>query len=257
METKTTMTGACLALIERGMQLHFFTPSLLSKKRRLPVNHYSSRQTRVSRIMLGLAFMPLLLAQPIHIARAHEPCVIDFNNPDSLRAQPDSARFTFANNYSQCGVTVSDGVHPDDPRLGGASWNHFHLTYEDPSIEFCLAGNRYDFGRRNNGTCQHLTDAATEPRSLASMSGDHVIQITYDLNGDGVPDLFDIRSIYVVTGTINVGVMWADGSIGVYNNLTAGTTWNLISGENVQRATLEGIGEMFVVDNIDILGHSH
>jgi hypothetical protein len=59
-----------------------------------------------------------------------------------------------------------------------------------------------------------------------------------------------LKSIDVLSGTLNVGVRDTSNNIAVYNNLTQGSTWNLIDAKNLNRATLEGSGSIFMVDNI-------
>ena len=164
---------------------------------------------------------------------------ITFDDPAALAALPNAALGTFANNYTEDDVTVTDGVNPPDPRLGGGAYGHYHLMYERPGIlEQVVLGARID--------------PAAEPRTLSNHFGDHVIQLTYDPNQDGVPDPFDITGIDVLRGTLNVGVLFASGDIGVFNNLAAdgGTHWDLIGGTNITRATLEGTGSIFSIDNI-------
>jgi len=69
-----------------------------------------------------------------------------------------------------------------------------------------------------------------------------------------VPDPFDLISIVVSKGRINVGTKSPRG-IEVYNNLTGGFEWFLIGANNLTRATIEwptrfGPEARFTVDKI-------
>jgi len=61
----------------------------------------------------------------------------------------------------------------------------------------------------------------------------------YDPNNDGVPDPFNLISLVVYKGKLNVGINFSTEDIGVYNNLTGGFEWFLIGANNLTRATLE------------------
>jgi hypothetical protein len=173
---------------------------------------------------------------------------IDFNDPASLAALTDAARFTFANNYTEDGMTVSDGVDPPDPRLGGMGYGHYHLSYERPGV---LEQELSRFFLPEDQKPPPI-DPTLEPRLLQNHFGDHVIQLTYDPNQDGVLDPFRLLSVDVLRGPLNVGVRFSSGDIGVYNNLTEGFTWQFTDARNftLTRATLEATGEIFGVDNI-------
>jgi hypothetical protein len=182
-------------------------------------------------------------------------CTIDFNDRASLQALDGDnnfmfGKFTFARNYSQCGVTVIDGLNPPDPRLGGNKYEHYHLSFEDTRVVFC--GSPVGPGLLSNGVCQPL-DPTTLPRLIANHEQDQVIQLTFDADGDGVPDPFDVTQIDVIYGTLNVGVEFESGSLGVFNDLDAGvrgTRWSLLGAQRVVRVTLESNGHLFGADNI-------
>lgn len=161
-----------------------------------------------------------------------EAVLIDFNDAASLQALPDAARFTFANNYKEDGMIFRDGVVPPDPRLATGSRAHYHLAYENLNANF-LAPNFNPI----------------QPRLLASHDESHVIQLTFEPNGSPLP--FNLTSIEVLSGSLNVGVRDSFDNIAVYNNLTEGFTWNLLDANNLTRATLEGTGlENFIIDNV-------
>ena len=79
------------------------------------------------------------------------------------------------------------------------------------------------------------------------------IQLTYDPNGDGVLDPFNLIQLTVFQGKLNIGLKYATGEIAVYNDMTAGT-WTL-NETNLVRVTLEYPADWppdqnFTVDNI-------
>jgi hypothetical protein len=198
---------------------------------------------------------------------------IDFNNQASLAALPDRGLGQWAVFYKEDGMTIRDGLDPPDPRLGNdpttgkpfdsadLSPGHYHLLFEDPSLKSDPKTGKLPI---DPSTGEPL-DPASQPRLLANHSDHQVIQLTYDPNGDGFPDPFQLLSIDVLSGRLNVGVQFTSGDIGVYNNLRAlqffpGTPFELTAGINWQftdardftlnRVTLEGVGPRFSVDNI-------
>lgn len=147
--------------------------------------------------------------------------VIDFDNQESLLSMFDLER---ADDYTEEGFVFSSGVFPPDSRLGGTAPGHYRLDY--PSV----------------------TD-----RALSNVEESDVIQMTYDdPDVDGEANPFGLESIRVLGGTLNLGVRYANGDIAVYNNLTAGTH-HLIDATDLTRVTLEAIGSMYTVDEIDVL----
>lgn len=261
-------------------------------------NHHASRQIGVRQILVGLTIAIAALARPEQ-ADAQEPCVIDFNAEASLRSirfgQVKAGSDTFVPKYSsQCSVTVISGVEPPDPRLGGSRPNHFHLSYENNfSYQLCSVGSGFNnklflgavvdgicqpfvdaatepscnvpeapqsLARELNGVCVRVIDAAKEPRTVQPHSPNAVVQLTYDRDGNGTPDPFGLQGIDVLGDSLNVGIMFESGEIGVFNNLTAGVRWVLVGAERVVRATLEcaSVGGpctsgIWKVDNIAIV----
>lgn len=166
---------------------------------------------------------------------------IDFNNNDSLKGTDDprfrsfAAKSTFANNYKEDGMIFRDGVVPPDPRLDTGRQTHYHLSYENP-----LPPNVSPLDPSVN---------PFQPRVVSPHgSSGAVIQLTFE--PAGVPRPFNLTSIDVLSGSLNVGVRDASNKIAVYNNLTAGFTWNLLDAKNLTRATLETTGSIFIIDNI-------
>ncbi len=66
-----------------------------------------------------------------------------------------------------------------------------------------------------------LRDAADPPDERL---GQAVLQLTYEPNG--VRSLFNLRSIRVTRGSLNVGIQFGDGSIAVFNDVSVGQ-WGL------------------------------
>jgi len=180
-----------------------------------------------------------------------EGVTISFDDPQGLlNVYPNdpnnrAARGTFANNYIENGMIFRSDVIPRDPRLGPPEpptlrCGHYHLFYNEPGLEASPPPNPENF-----------------PRSLGpGHQGGCIVQMTYEPNNDGIRHLFNLLEITVLRGKLNVGVEFADGSIGVFNDLTAGptgTTWLLIGGNNLQRATLEAFfhpDHVFVIRDI-------
>ena len=193
----------------------------------------------------------LLLIVTLGFPMLAEAVTISFGDRQGLlNVYPDdpnhrAARWTFANNYIENGMIFRSDVIPRDPRLGPPEpptemCGHYHLFYSDPSLEVNPPANPENF-----------------PRTLGpGHQGGCVVQLTYEPNNDGIRHLFNLLEITVLSGTLNVGIEFADGSIGIYNNLTAGptgTTWLLLEGNNLQRATLEAFfhpNHVFVVRDI-------
>jgi hypothetical protein len=177
-----------------------------------------------------------------------EALVIGFDDPNSLSAIPDGARFTLVDGrpgYEEKGMRFIEGVEPPDPALHPVSHGNFGLNFENEGLYQTFVTNPLT-----------ITQAIRQPRRLATHIPGHVIQMTYDPNHDGVLDPFNLKSIDVLGGKLNVGVCFGTtlpcpaSAIGVYNNLTAGFHWNLIDADSVIRVTLETI-DIFVVDNIE------
>jgi hypothetical protein len=210
--------------------------------------------TTVGGIFLAVSSAGVLYAQRT---------VIDFNDRCSLAALSyvapggqvvRAARGTFvpgketpsSSAYREDGMIFLDGVHPPDPALGPIAQPEYHLMYENPI-----------FNEPLNESEARLPHPENEPRVLAPHLPGAVIQLTYDPNNDGIPDRFNLISLDVLGGALNVGVLSRRLGVAVYNNLTAGFTWFLIDANNLTRATLElpvsfggGHASGFVVDNI-------
>ena len=179
--------------------------------------------------------------------------IVEFNDNASLLAMPrpfTRAPAQFANFYKEDGMLFTSNISPPDPAVPNESdIYHYHLGHEDSAIGECFLGQ--EFGRQTLAGCERV-DHANEPRRLASHQPGHVIQMVYDPNNDGVPDPFNLISLDVHYGRLNVGVKSPSG-IAVYNNLTSGNRWLLLNANNLTRATLEtpfDADTAFIVDAI-------
>ncbi len=223
--------------------------------------------------ILILCTLGTLVAPQIVFA---QPILIDFNNPSGLRnatlyppGVDVGVASTFANSYAEDGMVFTDGVHPPDPALGPVESGHYHLVYEDPSVSFEFRGGKYVSVRCvggvfmsvsgvakpvcTSGTIVLAGDAASQPRRLTTHAPGAVVQMIYDPEGDGVPNPFNLISLQVLGGKLNVGIKSLDIGIAIYNDLTAGVEWGLIGATNLTRATLEfpvSFRNNFLVDNI-------
>jgi hypothetical protein len=202
----------------------------------------------------------ILMALPTTVAA--QRVEIDFNDPAGLLGIPgdcakaivcSGAPLTFANSYREKGMVFTDSVHPPDRALGPRPWEHYHLLYADASIVVQEGG--FKFGRQTPNGFVLLDHPENEKRVLSPHLPGAVIQMIYDPNNDGVPDPFNLISLVVYIGKLNVGTKSPKTGISVYNNLTQGFEWTLIGANNLVRATLEfplnfGAEGQFVVDKI-------
>lgn len=202
-------------------------------------------------LMMWLPAGPLSQAASAHPGHSHQ-ITVDFNDPASLRAVPDSAAFTYATLYREDGMTARDGVFPLDPRLGEGRCSHYHLGYEDPTITFGFdSSGKQRVGRyAPDGSFVPLADPALEPRLVAPHGGGCVIQMTYDPEGDGVPNPFNLISLEVRANKLDVGIRFSDDTISAYRDLTPGV-WGFVGGTNLTRVTLEADPTQgFTIDNL-------
>jgi hypothetical protein len=203
---------------------------------------------------MAAVLMSILMAVSARNLYAQQT-IISFDNRTSLAALfykgrsggiVRAGRYTFVtgrddewgNAYVEHSMKFFNGVNPLDPELASGQMPEYHLNYEEPNVDFF------------NSTFV----PEDHPRYLAAHLPGAVIQMTYDPNNDGIPDPFNLISIKVLSGWLDVGVKFADGSIAVYNHLTEGFTWFLVDANNVVRATLElpRLAEVptFAVDDI-------
>lgn len=198
----------------------------------------------------------LLIAMAMGIPGSGYAITIDFNDVEALSAIPLRGQghcLGRGPSYTEDGMTLLPRVQPPDPALGGTGWDHFHLSFENINA-FSTLISACGLPRTPEREDALLGFAARFPRFLQPHGSSAVIQMTYDPDGNGVPDPFNLISLQVVSGKLNVGVKGPFG-IAVYNNLAAGptgTVWTLLGpfNQNLTRATLEGTNSIFGIDNI-------
>lgn len=133
-------------------------------------------------------------------------------------------------------MVFTDGVHPPDPALFGYDlYNHYHLNYEDHSITYGFPNGKFAPVRG----LVPVSSPENENRTLSPHDLNTVIQLVYDPENKGEHRPFNLISLVVYKGSLNVGTRSVTGAISIYNNLTAGFQWNLIDANNLTRATLE------------------
>jgi hypothetical protein len=93
------------------------------------------------------------------------------------------------NTYVEHGMKFFNGVNPPDPALGSTPQSWYTLNYEEPEL------NRPEI-------MATLKDPQNHPRYLSPHRPGAVIQMTYDANGDGIPDPFNLISINVLYGAL-------------------------------------------------------
>jgi hypothetical protein len=222
---------------------------------------YSRERTKMTKISLPFfylshGYLALFLITAIGGFSAGEAAaqriVIDFNDSAGLLAIPggDSALFTFANFYREDGMIFTAGINSPGSVLAGKSHGHYHLSYEDENITGGFVQGKLTYGRQTSTGFVPVTPE-NENRTLSPHLSDAVIQMIYDPNNDGVPDPFDLISLVVHTGTLNVGTKSTTGRICVYNDLTGGFEWGLTGdcATNLTLVTLEAL-DIFNVDRI-------
>ena len=208
-----------------------------------------------NRLSLALVLIAIMVAS----TTAYTAETITFNDPQSLltaapwRLGDRGISLTEAVSYTEKRMVFTDGVNPPDDDLpevrqcngGHVRFGHFHLEYEDPTINSFgfNANGKFVAGRRTTaGVFQPLANPQNEPRTLGPMSSfgrsGAVVQIIYDPKNNGVPAPFNLISIDVkfdrdasgnrVSRKVNVGTKSSTTGISVYNNLTSGFRWFLL-----------------------------
>jgi hypothetical protein len=121
-------------------------------------------------------------------------CDVGFDSPEVLASFPDKVEAIFSSppHWRQaCGtghVVVEPLVH-----------GHYHLAYEDPTIDCIDVENTGRFGRGEPGACTPLADPAQEPRYLGTHLGTEVLRIRRRVGGANAP--FTLHSFAVLRPT--------------------------------------------------------
>jgi hypothetical protein len=193
---------------------------------------------------------------------------IDFADPAGLLGVPgdckkaavcSGAPIEFANFYREKGMVFTDAVNPPDPALGPIRWGHYHLSYADPLI-FLVQDPKtgiapFKLFLSPFPLLLPLAHPESEKRVLRPHEPGAVVQMIYDPNNDGVPHPFNLISLEIYKGRINVGTKSPTTGISVYNNLVGPNKYRLIGANNLLRATIElpvkfGVEAEFTVDKI-------
>jgi len=129
------------------------------------------------------------LALPAVAHTATDTVTVDFDSQATLGNYSDGAQSTFVTDW------IEDAFVNGTVFITPQNYGHFHLLYEDPTIN-CIDLHTGLFGRPDGqGGCIPLADPTAEPRKLASHRKDQVIVIQV-LNVDtGLPMPFDLRTV--------------------------------------------------------------
>lgn len=208
-----------LARTVRGLQL-LAAEAMLFEARRRPViaellgaltffAHERQRPNVVPGIDLGFV--------------SNAPCPVNFDQPGLLAAVPDAAELTFIFDpwwRQTCGLNAEVRVEP-------LVYNHFHLVYEDSTID-CITEDGH-FGRGEPGDCDPLPDPALEPREIGTHTGAEVLRITRRTAGTGELRTFSLAS-FANTSSEPVKVRYrraAPPNWFQWNSLAGNTIWDV------------------------------
>ena len=148
-------------------------------------------------------------------------CDVDFDSPEVLGMFFDNAQSGFSTppHWVQ---TCAGGEVRVEPTV----YNHYHLSYEDPTID-CFDNNGM-YGRGEPGNCVALEDPALEPRYLGVHVGNEVIRIRFIQDGGASP--FTMHSFYNV-GDEPVRFSYQNGAGDWFQwtSLNGDTIWNVSS----------------------------
>jgi len=155
-------------------------------------------------------------------------CFVGFDDHATLDGISNSPQgettFVYAPYYRQdCGDAGQVRVEPITPYHF-----HYHLNFEDPTIDCVDPDNDWKFGRTVDGECEVVPDFAAEPRYLGSHLGDEIIRVRAHDVGTGVQIPFDVISFQVVTDEAvrfrykTLGGQWFE-----FNNLGGPTNWGV------------------------------
>lgn len=150
--------------------------------------------------------------------QASAECHVDFDDPQSIADLPNQAEDMFATHYAQpCG----DG---DEVRVEPMQYGHFHLSYEDLTID-CVDEDGM-FGHGAPGSCTPLADPSAEPRRVQSHDPTQVIKV-YRKALLGAARTFSMVSFVNYGGEpvkfrYRKGATWYE-----WGNLAGNTTWDV------------------------------
>ena len=124
---------------------------------------------------------------------------VGFHDYETLNAIPNSPQgettFVFAPFWREdCGDAGQVRVEPITPYH-----LHFHLNFEDPTINCADPDNGWKLGREIDGECEVVPDFAAEPRYLGPHLGNEIIRIRAHDVSTGVQIPFDVISFAVIS----------------------------------------------------------
>jgi hypothetical protein len=162
-------------------------------------------------------------------------CFVGFDAYDTLEGIPDSPQgettFVYPPFYRQdCSDAGQVRIEPITP-----FYLHYHLNFEDPTIDCVDPDNDWKFGRTVDGECEVVPDFAAEPRYMGPHYGNEIIRIRAHDVGTGVQMPFDVISFQVVTDEAvrfrykNEGGQWFE-----WNNLGGPTNWGVSAYDAVE-----------------------
>ncbi len=163
----------------------------------------------------------LLPDEPLGFADAGG-CPVTFDQPGLLGATPDDTQNTFLFTpwwRQACGVDAEVRVIP-------MVYSHFHLVYEDPTID-CYDADGLA-GRSQGDECVALADPAMEPREAAGHTGIEVLQIVRRHADLGTTQTFGLLSFANVgSQAVKVRYRKSNGDWFQWPSLAGNTIWDV------------------------------
>jgi hypothetical protein len=168
------------------------------------------------------ALLTVAAVPPVSPQNVLGECALTFDHPAALGAISDQAAGTFAPYYRMPCSSHSLNVE-------SATYPHFHLLFEDPTIGDCFveADGITGLGREIGGECV-APDWDHEPRYLAPHTADKWIRIWMEDGSSHQPRAFDLRRIHVGSGaSIQLWYQTQNGDWWFWSGLKGGKNWKL------------------------------
>jgi hypothetical protein len=172
-------------------------------------------------------------------------CRVDFNNVNSLAALPDQANqgYSYYPYYKHpCNGSYSVLTQP-------ANTDTYRLIPEDP---YWCAGLPPLIGHQSGAYCYNRTEGKYWPRRAGNLGSNTGVEF-YVTDALYYKD-FDLRSLYVYSGTVEVEAYRPGIGLWYWYPLTAGTTWTWPAGTRVSQVKIFSHGRNGYIrfDNMDI-----